>query len=36
MFECSDIDYFDRPWEIEAYAEQEKMLKSFKKLAEKG
>ena len=31
MFEPSDIPYFDRPWEIEAYAEQEKMLKKFKK-----
>ena len=29
MFEPSDIPYFDRPWEIEAYAEQEKMLESF-------
>jgi hypothetical protein len=36
MFEVSDIAYFDRPWEIEAYAEQEKMLESFKKDAEKG
>ena len=29
MFTCSDIPYFDRPWEIEAYAEQEKMWKKF-------
>ena len=29
MFEPSNIPYFDRPWEIEAYAEQEKMLESF-------
>lgn len=34
MFEPSDIPYFERPWEIEAYAEQEKMLKKFKKVAE--
>ena len=31
MFECTDIPYFDRPWEIEAYAEQEKMLEAYKK-----
>jgi len=35
MFEPSDIPYFDRPWEQEAYAEQEKMLEKFKKLAKK-
>lgn len=29
MFTPSDIPYFDRPWEIEAYAEQEKMWKKF-------
>ena len=29
MFEPSEIPYFDRPWEIEAYAEQEKMWKKF-------
>jgi hypothetical protein len=28
--EISDIPYFDRPWEIEAYALQEEMLKRFK------
>ena len=27
--EISDIPYFDRPWEIEAYALQEEMLKSY-------
>jgi len=31
MFTPSDIPYLDRPWEIEAYAEQEKMLKKYKK-----
>tara|TARA_B110000503_G_scaffold93571_1_gene141111 strand:+ start:6351 stop:6734 length:384 start_codon:yes stop_codon:yes gene_type:complete len=31
MFEPSDIPYLDRPWEIEAFAEQEKMLKKFEK-----
>ena len=31
MFEPCDIPYFERPWEIEAYAEQEKMLASFNK-----
>lgn len=31
MFECSDIPYLDRPWEIEAFFEQEKMLKKYKK-----
>lgn len=36
MFEPCDIPYFDRPWEIEAYAEQEKMLKKFKKDYEIG
>ena len=36
MFTPSEIPYFDRPWEIEAYDEQEKMLKKFKKDAEKG
>ena len=36
MFECTDIPYLERPWEVEAYAEQEKMLKKFKKVAEKG
>ena len=29
MFAPTDIPYFDRPWEIEAYAEQEKMLKAY-------
>lgn len=36
MFTPSDIPYLERPWEIEAYDEQEKMLKKFKKDAEKG
>lgn len=36
MFEPSDIPYFERPWEIEAYAEQEKMLESFKKDSKRG
>ena len=36
MFAPSDIPYMERPWEIEAYAEQEKMLKKFKKDVEKG
>jgi len=31
MFTPSEIPYMDRPWEIEAYAEQEKMLKAYKK-----
>jgi hypothetical protein len=35
MFAPSDIPYIERPWEIEAYAEQEKMLKKFKKDTEK-
>lgn len=30
MFTPSEIPYMDRPWEIEAYAEQEKMLTAFK------
>ena len=30
MFTPTDIPYLDRPWEIEAYAEQEKMLTAFK------
>lgn len=34
MFTPSDIPYFERPWEIEAYAEQEKMLEKFKKVSE--
>ena len=29
MFTPSEIPYMDRPWEIEAYAEQEKMWKKF-------
>jgi|TARA_B110000483_G_C17725484_1_gene362602 hypothetical protein len=33
MFESTDIPYFERPWEIEAYAMQEKMLESFNKAA---
>lgn len=33
MFEISDIPYLERPWEIEAFAEQEKMLEKFKKVA---
>ena len=36
MFEPTDIPYLERPWEIEAYAEQEKMLEKFKKDEEKG
>ena len=36
MFTPTDIPYLERPWEIEAYDEQEKMLKKFKKDAEKG
>lgn len=35
MFTPSNIPYMERPWEIEAYAEQEKMLKKFKKVSEK-
>lgn len=35
MFTPSDIPYYERPWEIEAYAEQEKMLKKFKKDSKK-
>ena len=31
--EISDIPYFDRPWEIEAYALQEEMLKSYSEVA---
>lgn len=31
MFQPSDIPYFERPWEVEAYAEQEKMLEAYKK-----
>ena len=30
LFESSDIAYFDRPWEIEAYDLQEKMLDCYK------
>jgi hypothetical protein len=30
MFTPSEIPYFDRPWEIEAYTEQEKMWEKFK------
>lgn len=34
MFVPSDIPYLERPWEIEAYAEQEKMLEKYKKVVD--
>lgn len=36
MFEPSNIPYLERPWEIEAFAEQENMLESFKKDVKRG
>ena len=32
LFESSDIAYFDRPWEIEAYDLQEKILDAYLKV----
>ena len=32
LFEQSDMDYLDRPWEIEAYDLQEKILDAYKKI----
>ena len=31
LFDCSEIPYLERPWEIEAYELQETMLTAFKK-----
>ena len=31
LFDCSEIPYLERPWEIEAYELQEVMLTAFKK-----
>lgn len=32
LFESSDLDYLDRPWEIEAYDLQEKILDAYLKV----